>query len=42
MNTDYLSGAATPRTTQPQLSSSTIGQQANIGRSKLVASCVHT
>ena len=42
MHTDYPSGAATPRTTQNQLSSSTIGQQAKIGRSKLVESCVHT
>ena len=33
MHTDYSSGAATPRTTQHQLSSSTIGQKAKIGRS---------
>ena len=33
MHTDYSSGAATPRTTQHQLSSSTIKQQAKIGRS---------
>ena len=33
IHTDYLSGAATPKTTQHQLKSSTIGQQAKIGRS---------
>ena len=33
MHTDYPSSTATPRTTQHQLSSSTIVQQAKIGRS---------
>ena len=33
MHTDYPSGTATPRTTLHQLSSSTIGLQAKIGRS---------